>query len=262
MYYLLFDVIKLKIINKFVKLIKAYFSFSLDAGSSRNKEYSIDSSFLIKQQAVPSFSHQSHPINHLDDLTDDLFGHMDVDKLPSANKRRKTLRRMERKFAKTIPIPEPVKEIKVSNLSQASHSFNEFIKSDSKTDSLTEVSHRNPGSKWDIKDMSTYKTVSQSVTRKKHDEKRKNLVGCKPETLYTVKDNRIVRLEKKSNVFEVKGDSRKLGDCYDTVEIKLPINKAEEKLLEGSRLSLEDIKKIPKFENYDPGECSKVSFVV
>lgn len=220
----------------------------------------------MKQQSLPSSSQESHPINHLNDLNDDLFGHMVVDKLPSVNKRRKILRRMERKFAKTIPIPEPVKESKVSNLSQASHCFDEFIKSDSKiteSDDFTELPHRNPGSKWDIEDMSTYKTVTPNVTQKKHCEKIKNFVGCKPETLYTVKDKRIVRLEKKSNVIiGVKGDSMKLGDCYETVEIKLPINKAEEILLEGSRLSLEDIKKIPKFENYDPGECSKVSFML
>ncbi|XP_077293666.1 uncharacterized protein LOC143916432 [Arctopsyche grandis] len=193
----------------------------------------------------------THPINSLNDLKDDLFGYMDVDKLPTANKRRKFTRRMTRKFNKPIPIPEPA-ACKSTSIDEVNHGFNDFIRC--KTNPNINSKHPdfilNRKSKWDIKDVDPpKKSIVLSNENSTIQTKRK--IGCSSQTMYTIKNNKIIRLEK----------INKNSSDYKLTDIKLPINKAEEKLLEGTKLSIEDIKKLTKFEKYCAGEPSNVLFI-
>lgn len=70
--------------------------------------------------------------------------------------------------------------------------------------------------------------------------------------MYTIKDNKIVRLEPVQH----QGDAQE----FRAVDIVVPVNAAEEQLLEGTKMCLDDIKKIDRFKDYEPGMPSKVSF--
>lgn len=166
-----------------------------------------------------------HPINDLHTITDDLFGHMNVDNFPSVNKRKKLVRRMERKLNKPISIPEP-KLILKPDSSNVRENF-----------SMVQQSM------WDVKNVDNPKYASNKIEKPKTKK-----IGCISKALYTIKNNKIVRLE------TIKTSPEK----YKFTDIKLPINKAEEKILEGTILSINEIKKIPRFENYCPGQPSKV----
>lgn len=159
-------------------------------------------------------------------LTDDLFGHLDVDKLPSINKRKKLVRRMERKLNKPILIPEPKLIPKTDSTNLCDNQFSKVQRS-----------------MWDIKKIDDSKCVSNKI-----EKPRTKKIGCISKTLYTIKNNKIVRLEPEQNS----------TGKYKISEIILPINKTEEKMLEGTKLSVDEIKKIPRFENYSPGQPSKV----
>lgn len=67
--------------------------------------------------------------------------------------------------------------------------------------------------------------------------------------MYTIKDNKIVRLEPVADSEEE----------LRAVDIVIPVNAAEEQLLEGTKMCLDDIKKIDRFKDYEPGIPSRVS---
>lgn len=189
-----------------------------------------------------------HPIDCLNDLKDDLFGYMDADKLPTVNKRRKFIRRMTRKLNKPIPIPEPA-TYKSTSTDEVNHQFDDFIqcKTNKNNEHSNLILHRK--SKWDIKDVDATKN-STVLINENSTIQTKRKIGCSSQTMYTIKNNKIIRLEKLKN-----------SSNYKLSDIKLPINKAEEKLLEGTKLSMEDIKKLNKFENYSTGEPSNVNTI-
>lgn len=83
--------------------------------------------------------------------------------------------------------------------------------------------------------------VTESVI---HTNKTSNskIYSCKEKKLFTIKNGKIVQITKKNN------------EDIDTIEKEKDSNKNE--LI--SRLSVEDIKKIPKFQNYEEGTPSKV----
>ena len=99
------------------------------------------------------------------------------------------------------------------------------------------------GSLWDVKDKSQVKPKITS-----------GVIGPKDRTMYTVKDSKIVRLG-------AKGQEDEGSREYRAVDIVVPINAAEEQLLEGTKMCLDDIKKIDRFKDYEPGIPSKVSIL-
>lgn len=176
-----------------------------------------------------------HPMNSITELEDDLFGHLDVHNIAPITKRRKILRRLTRKEEKCSKSLLGISTTsgKVENSPSLNKQCNPNLQGKSK---------------WDVQQLCDYgfdmvKSKSDSV------KTEKIVIGPKRETIYTIRDNRIVRVEP-------------LADKqYRTVELKVPVNKAEEKLLEGSKISMDDIRELPKFHNYHPGVPSKVLFI-
>lgn len=187
-----------------------------------------------------NFYPKGHPMNELKEIDASLFGHLKNDDIMPITKRRKILRRLERK--------------KERILCQQKEIYMEPLPSSSKS---------KLGSLWDVKDVTVRVKEPQSdrfITMKfkfyvNACIKVRNyyflsifrlFTGTKNQTMYTIKDDKIVRLE------------RERQDEFRAVDIVVPQNRAEEQLLEGTKMSLEDIKSIERFKDYKPGIPSKV----
>jgi hypothetical protein len=105
-----------------------------------------------------------------------------------------------------------------------------------------------PGSLWDVTDLHHGAKNTMVSAEKIQDNHQKSVIGPKNRTMYSIKDNRIVRLEPLERQNE-----------YKAVPIVVPVNPAEEQLLEGTKMSLDDIKKMDRFKDYEPGIPSKVN---
>ncbi|CAG9571893.1 unnamed protein product [Danaus chrysippus] len=172
------------------------------------------------QTKTISFFPEGHPMNELKEIEENLFGHLRNDNILPLTKRRKILRRLERKKEKLILQQKQPGIIPVAGPSEVK-----------------------PGSLWDVKDRPN-KTLSE----------KSKLIGPKQQNMYTVKNNKIVRLEPIQNEDEREQE-------YRAVDIVVPVNAAEEQLLEGTKMCLDDIKKIERFKDYEPGIPSKVLFL-
>ncbi|XP_052744623.1 RNA-binding protein 41 isoform X2 [Bicyclus anynana] len=175
------------------------------------------------QKHAPKFYAEGHPMNELKEIEEDLFGHLRNDSLLPITKRRKILRRLERKKEKIISKQK-----------------------DPGIDPIAGPSHVRPGSLWDVKDV-------RDIPDKVRSQPGKNIIGPRKPTMYTIKEDKIVRLEPV--------ERREGGDEFRAVEIVVPVNTAEEQLLEGTKMSLDDIKKIERFKDYEPGLPSKVLYL-
>lgn len=159
-------------------------------------------------------------MNELKQLEDNLFGHLKNDIMP-ITKRRKILRRLERKKERILA--------QEKQLMPPDTAHNESA-----------VNH--PGSLWDMK----------AIPKKQEQALKCKIIGPKKKTMYTIKDNKILRLEQ---------INKEKSNEYKAVDIVIPINEAEEQLLEGTKMCIDDIKKIERFKDYVPGVPSKVSCI-
>lgn len=157
-------------------------------------------------------------MNELKELEENLFGHIKTDMIP-LTKRRKLLRRLQRKKDRLLQ----------------DNPFNiATVPTSSRVD--------RPGSLWDMREMP--RLIPHTITSRDQEE----AMGPHLRTMYTVRDNKIVRLE------PVQAEPEE----YRPVDIVMPINEAESQLLEGTKMSVDDIKKIDRFKDYEPGIPSKV----
>lgn len=173
------------------------------------------------QQKPITFYPEGHPMNELKELEENLFGNIKPDMIP-LTKRRKLLRRLQRKKDRLLQ----------------ENPFNiATIPTTSRVD--------RPGSLWDMREMP--RLIPHTITSRDQEE----AMGPHLRTMYTVRDNKIVRLEP---VMPEQED-------YRAVDIMMPINEAESQLLEGTKMSVDDIKKIDRFKDYEPGVPSKVLYL-
>ncbi|CAK1542512.1 unnamed protein product [Leptosia nina] len=163
-----------------------------------------------------NFYPEGHPINELKEIEENLFGHLRNDDILPITKRRKILRRLERRKDRILAHQKEI-HLKPS----------------------PSVSIPKLGSLWDVKDIAG--RIAEQPTRP--------TIGPKDRTMYTIKENRIVRLEQENQ------------DEFRAVDIVIPRNRAEERLLEGTKMNLEDIKSIERFRDYKPGIPSKVLYL-
>lgn len=163
-------------------------------------------------------------MNELKELEESLFGHLKDDAL-QLTKRRKIMRRLERK-----------RERIMAQENQISFEGNAVVATCSK-----------PGSLWDVKDV-TVRPNQEEPGPERPESENIQMIGPRKPTMYTIKENRIVRLEPVNVEREE----------YQAVDIVMPVNQAEEQLLEGTKMPLEDIMKIERFKDYEPGIPSKV----
>lgn len=169
---------------------------------------------LEMSQKTVKFYPEGHPMNELNELEENMFGHLKDKKLP-ITKRRKILRRLVRRKDKILSKSIDIGGVPVSKEAK-------------------------PGSLWDIQDAP--KRVK--VTR--------NRIGPKDRTMYTIKNDKIVRLKPVVREQQVQDQE------FEAVDIVMPVNAAEEQLLEGTKMCIDDIKKIERFKDYEPGVPSKV----
>ncbi|CAH0397069.1 unnamed protein product [Chilo suppressalis] len=181
------------------------------------------------------FYPKGHPMHQLKELEENIFGHLKDDRLP-ITKRRKILRHLERKQERTLS-----KQILTP------------VISDQVNQQMTVNRH---GSLWDVKEIPPTTSVTQSKLslhenrNNEMDGKGMSKIGPRQPTMYTVKENKIVRLEPLNDQDEVKA-----------VDIVIPVNSAEVQLLEGTKMSLNNIRKIDRFKGYEPGIPSKVLYL-
>lgn len=177
-------------------------------------------------QKIPlNFYPEGHPMNDIKELEDNLFNNLNNDITP-LNKRRKIMRRLEKKQNKLIA---QERELLPCDVSQEAKS------------------NKRTGSLWDVKE----KVQRQEEPHSSNLEQK--LIGPKKKTMYTVRDNKIVRLEPSGEAETGEQDHR-------AVDIVIPENEAESQLLEGTKINVDDIRKIDRFKNYEPGIPSKVYF--
>ncbi|CAF4762648.1 unnamed protein product [Pieris macdunnoughi] len=188
-------------------------------GSDKNEDPvpSTSTNSESNQKNTINFYPEGHPMNELKKIEESLFGHLRNDDILPITKRRKILRRLDRKKERIL---SQQKELHI--------------------DPIPCSSKAKLGSLWDVKDI---------PDRLKEPPSKRPLIGPKKQTMYTVKDNKIVRLEQESQ------------EEFRAVDIVLPQNQAEEQLLEGTKMSLDDIKSIERFKDYKPGIPSKVLYL-
>ncbi|XP_013141482.1 PREDICTED: RNA-binding protein 41-like [Papilio polytes] len=184
-----------------------------------------------KPKRALKFYPESHPMHELKEIEEDLFGHLRNDNIMPITKRRKLLRRLERKKEKIIAQQKQLQLVTTHNESQPSTS--------------------KPGSLWDVKDIPE-RLPECSTSKGLPNTSKDKLIGPKAQTMYTIKDNKILRLE------PVQDEAR---DEFRAVDIVMPVNPAEEQLLEGTKMNLDDIKAMDRFKDYEPGIPSKVLYL-
>lgn len=178
---------------------------------------------VIENQENPTVYPEGHPMNELRELENNMLGRIKTDIIP-ITKRRKMLRRLERRSERLLTQEE---QPDIGN---------------SPSTSKVERSE----SLWDVQEMSP--TLNNStVTNDNNGE----FIGPTNRAMYVMKDNRIVKIER------LKEQIRQ----YHAVDIVMPINAAEAELLEGTKMGLDDIKKIDRFKDYEPGIPSKVLYL-
>lgn len=199
----------------------------MGAGTSTNRKDE-------PQERIPKksikFYPEGHPMNELKEIEEDLFGHLRNDNILPITKRRKLLRRIERKKERIL---SQQKQFRICP-----------------TQSHPEQSTSKPGSLWDVKEMPQKPVGSECGTSKD------KMIGPSEPTMYTIKENKIVRLEPMQ-----RNDDDDEQNEFRAVDIVMPVNPAEEQLLEGTKMCLDDIKKIERFKDYEPGLPSKVSYI-
>ncbi|XP_053616501.1 RNA-binding protein 41-like [Plodia interpunctella] len=176
----------------------------------------------LRDKPITIYPDPHHPMNNIKDIEKNLFSHLNADVTP-LTKRRKELRRFERKEDKI--------------LSRDGHM-------EIPTVPIQTVNRE--GSLWDVKEL-------QKIPKKEQVMPIIGPVEKKP-VMYSIRNNKIVRLE------PLPGDRVHIEE-YRAVDIIAPVNNAERELLEGTKMAVDDIRKMERFKNYEPGIPSKVLYL-
>lgn len=173
----------------------------------------------------------SHPINHLKELEQQLFGHL---------AKRDQQQRKSKKYL---------------NASSAQ-------RFKSKQSTSTKLKMSGERTLWDLKDASVTKSPSRGTTKVCH------MYSCKPENLYTIKDKKIVPVsEVPSSPISVRSASLSSGGCNGQPFVVSDVADSDVKILhrediQRNKLSTEEIKLLPRFQNYDKGPPSQVNIQI
>jgi hypothetical protein len=173
----------------------------------------------------------NHPINHLKDLEQQLFGHL---------AKRDQQQRKSKKSLSASSAPK-------------------FKSKQSKCMKLQTFGER---TLWDLKDTSVTNSSLNATTKACH------IYSCKPETLYTIKDKKIVPVsEVPSFPVSVRSASHSSSGCNGQPFVVSDIKDSEIKTLcrediQRNRLSMEEIRLLPRFQNYDKGPPSQVKIEI
>ncbi|CAG5054074.1 unnamed protein product [Parnassius apollo] len=197
------------------------------AGTSTNRNEEMQE--RIQKRSL-KFYPEGHPMNELKEIEEDLFGHLRNDNIMPITKRRKLLRRLKRKKERILM---QQKQLRLDAVQYPQ-----------------EQSPSKPGSLWDVQ-------KKPNQFRPECGTSKDKMIGPREPTMYTIKDSKIVRLEPVEREDDNDGEESE----FRAVDIVMPVNPAEEQLLEGTKMSLDDIKKIERFNDYEPGIPSKVLYL-
>lgn len=215
---------------------------------------------------------EGHPMNHIKEIEVDLFGHLHEGEIPPLSKRMKMLRRFERKKAHS-------KQVNIATCGLSLASSKNRSKEENKKFTWSKTDNDGPSKEWPERPSHILNTdlpertwgENSPTPRNRNDHQpgeryfneqpetkyhkyllspraNKEQIGPSNRQLYTIKDGNIVRLQRNQG-----GE-----DEYETEDIVVPENQAEEELLEGTKMTIDNIRKIERFRDYEPGVPSKV----
>lgn len=102
----------------------------------------------------------------------------------------------------------------------------------------------------------------QRVTTENQAATPTKVYSCKEKILYTVCDSKILQLDKKDlNQIDKCKDINRLQKCHSGkpfVAVNMGSEESGNKIGSKKRLTLEEIKNIPRFKDYEAGEPSQV----
>jgi hypothetical protein len=171
-----------------------------------------------------------HPINNLKDIEQQLFGHLT---------KKGQQKRKSKKFRSALA-----------------------PKFKSKQSTATKLLSYGERGLWDIRDIPNKQCPFKATAKPSH------VYSCKPETLYTIKENEIVPISPVSPLpVSIRNASHSSSGCNGQPFVVSGIEDSEIQILcrediERNRLSIEEIKLLPKFQNYDKGSPSEVRFEI
>ncbi|XP_047003365.1 RNA-binding protein 41-like isoform X1 [Schistocerca americana] len=170
----------------------------------------------------------NHPIHHLKELEEELFG--------SLRKRRKKEK-----------ITYPQKSSAPSAVENSHCHYN----------------YDHHSTLWDVKESPMGKEDCKNAKKNTKQINETRVYTCKPETLYTIKDGKIVQL---NALPKHKTDMKEKDTCGGQAFVLSDVNSSEVQVvslseIQNNRLNLEQIKQLPRFQNYDRGLPSPVLFL-
>lgn len=173
---------------------------------------------------------EGHPMNNIKEIAKSLFDHVKGDQVLPVNKRRKMMRYLEKRKALI----------------------------DAHNKKLMAVEPKKGGEKgrgnslWDV---NTKQSLNKNTETSQHKQDNpgqpinpRQPIGPRQPAVYTIRDKKIVKLEA--------APEQETGESHQVVDAG---SQAEEQLLEGTKMSVDDIRKILRFKDYEPGIPSKVS---
>ncbi|CAD0203613.1 unnamed protein product [Chrysodeixis includens] len=179
------------------------------------------------QQKPINFYPEGHPMNELRELESNILGNLKTEMIP-LTKRRKMLRRLERKKERLLA------QAQQNNIASIS-AFPSTSRSD------------RPGSLWDVREP-PQRIIPCTITSR--DQEVNGSLA-----MYSIRENRIVRVpDPELNYPEVPEHLREQLAEMPDVDV-------EAQLLEGTKMCLDDIRKIERFQDYEPGIPSKVLYL-
>lgn len=184
------------------------------------------------QQKPINFYPEGHPMNELKELESNLLGNLKTEMIP-LTKRRKILRRLERK-----------RERLLAQAQQNSIAGISAFPSTSRMD--------RPGSLWDVREI-PHRNIPHTITSRDQE------AHCSTEgqqAMYSIRDNKIVRITDPVPNNPEEPPAEQPADIPEVAE--MPEVDTEAQLLEGTKMCLDDIRKIDRFKDYEPGIPSKV----
>lgn len=171
-----------------------------------------------------------HPINQLNDIEFNRFGHLSDDSNPTRTA--KTILRKRQQLLESISEPLEVRPFSLIFVIITKDDCNFSIISQIKRKPVTSSGK----SLWDV-----------TETSKNHNRRKNRLYTCPKERLFTIRDQKIV---------EIKTDEKEPEEEIRVAEVEKGDDNAKREPIE--RLSEDDIRELPKFSNYDRGTPNEV----
>lgn len=171
-------------------------------------------------------------MNELQELESNLLGNLKTEMIP-LTRRRKMLRRLERKKERLLAQAQQNNIDSIGALPGTSRSYR-------------------PGSLWDVRETS-HRNIPHTITSQ---DQEADASDAFQQAMYAIRDNLIVRI---SDPMPINPEEYPEEQPVEQ-PAEMPESDDEAQLLEGTKMCLDDIRKIDRFKDYEPGIPSKVRY--